>query len=56
VSLPEPGLISELLGAEVGASEPDASPDRIVDLAREVLRAVGDRITRPAGLVDLQGG
>ncbi len=56
VSLPEPGLIAELLGTEIGASEPDAGPDRIVDLAGEVLRTVGDRITRPAGLVDLQGG
>ena len=55
VSLPEPGLIAELLAADAGASEPDASPDRIVDLAREVLRAVGGRTTRPADLVESQG-
>jgi len=55
VSLPEPGLIADLLAADAGAPEPDASPDRIVDLAREVLRAVGDRTSRPADLVDVQG-
>jgi len=54
VSLPEPGLIADLL-ADAGASEPDATPDRVVDLAREVLRVVGDRTSRPAGLVDGQG-
>ena len=55
ISLPEPGLIAELLATDAGASEPEASPDRIVELAREVLRAVGDRTSRPANLVELQG-
>jgi hypothetical protein len=55
VSLPEPDLVAELLAADAGAPEPDASPERIVDLAREVLRAVGDRTARPANLVEIQG-
>jgi ferredoxin len=55
VSLPEPELIADLLAGEPGATEPDASPERIVALAREVLRAVGERTGRPADLVDYQG-
>jgi ferredoxin len=55
VSLPEAGLIAALLAAEAGAPETDASPERIVELAREVLRAVGDRTARPGNLVEVQG-
>jgi len=55
VSLPEAGLIAALLAPDAGAPEPDASPERIVDLAREVLRAVGDRTARPGNLVEIQG-
>ena len=53
ISVPEPGLIAALLAADAGDSEPDAGPERILDLARDVLRVVGDRTARPANLVEI---
>jgi len=55
VSVPESGLIAALLAAEAGAPEPDASPERIVELAREALRTVGDRTARPGNPVEIEG-
>jgi hypothetical protein len=52
VRLPGAALIAALLEADKEPPELDAEADRILELAQEALRAVGDRTERPGNLVD----
>jgi hypothetical protein len=55
VRLPGRELIEGALSAEPGPAELDASSERILELAGEAMRAVGERTGRPADLVDYEG-
>jgi ferredoxin len=53
--LPGPDQVAALLEGEAPAPDPEASPDRIVEIAREALRLVAERSGQPADVVDLHG-
>jgi ferredoxin len=55
VRLPGRALIESVLSAERGPAELDASSERILELAGEAMRAVGERTGRPGDLVDYEG-
>jgi ferredoxin len=55
VQLPGPGLVAGVLAAATGAREPDAGPERVMELAGEALRAVAEHTQRSADLVECQG-
>ncbi|UCE85278.1 MAG: ferredoxin [Deltaproteobacteria bacterium] len=55
VRLPGPELVTDLFEGEKGTAEADASPERVLDLARDVLRHVGERTGRPWQVVDYRG-
>jgi ferredoxin len=55
VILPAPELIAELLESDPCDAEPEADAARILDLAREAIRAVGKHTARPGDLVEAWG-
>jgi len=55
VHLPEESAVADLLAADAGDRESDAGPDRIVELAREALAAVGEGSERPGAPVAVEG-
>jgi len=55
VQLPGPGLVAGVLDGVTGAREPDAGPERVLELAGEALRAVAERTQRPADVVECKG-
>ncbi|MEE9281045.1 MAG: ferredoxin [Myxococcota bacterium] len=55
VRLPGPALLAGVLGSSAGVPEPDAEPERILELAREAFRLVGERTTRGGDVVEYDG-
>jgi ferredoxin len=55
VHLPGPGLVAAVLDTGAGPREPDAGPERILEMASEALRAVAESTGRPEDVVTYQG-